>query len=119
MTPERVNGQRDVVKNERRQSYENRPYGMASLELDKMLWPANHPYSWPVIGEMEDLTAASHQDVRRVLQEVLRAQQRQSGRRRRHRFRSAHALWSRSGSARCGAARWSSPWRRQPRCSPR
>jgi zinc protease len=63
MTPERVNGQRDVVKNERRQSYENRPYGMASIELDKMLWPANHPYSWPTIGYMEDLTAASHEDV--------------------------------------------------------
>jgi zinc protease len=63
MSPERVDGQRDVVKNERRQSYENRPYGMASLELDKMLWPANHPYSWPVIGHMEDLTAASHADV--------------------------------------------------------
>ena len=52
-----------MVKNERRQSYENRPYGMASLELDKMLWPANHPYSWPTIGHMEDLTAASHDDV--------------------------------------------------------
>ena len=63
MTPERVNGQRDVVKNERRQSYENRPYGMASLELDTMLWPANHPYSWPTIGHMEDLTAASRDDV--------------------------------------------------------
>jgi len=63
MSPERVDGQRDVVKNERRQSYENRPYGMASIELDKMLWPANHPYSWPTIGNMEDLTAASHDDV--------------------------------------------------------
>ena len=63
MSPARVDGQRDVVKNERRQSYENRPYGMASLELDKMLWPANHPYSWPTIGHMEDLTAASHDDV--------------------------------------------------------
>jgi len=63
MTPERVNGQRDVVKNERRQSYENQPYGMASIELDKLLWPPNHPYSWPTIGYMEDLTAASHADV--------------------------------------------------------
>jgi zinc protease len=63
MSPERVDGQRDVVKNERRQSYENRPYGMASIELDKMLWPAGHPYSWPTIGYMEDLTAASHDDV--------------------------------------------------------
>jgi zinc protease len=63
MSPARVDGQRDVVKNERRQSYENRPYGMASIELDKMLWPATHPYSWPTIGYMEDLTAASHADV--------------------------------------------------------
>ena len=63
MSPARVDGQRDVVKNERRQSYENRPYGMASIEIDKMLWPAGHPYSWPTIGYMEDLTAASHDDV--------------------------------------------------------
>ena len=64
MPPEQINSQRDVVKNERRQSYENRPYGMASIEIDKMLWPANHPYNWPVIGYMEDLTAASDADVR-------------------------------------------------------
>ena len=63
MSPQRVDGQRDVVKNERRQSYENRPYGMASIELDKMLWPPTHPYSWPTIGYMEDLTAASYDDV--------------------------------------------------------
>jgi zinc protease len=63
MSPERVNGQRDVVKNERRQSYENRPYGQASIELDKLLWPPDHPYSWPTIGYMEDLTAASYEDV--------------------------------------------------------
>jgi zinc protease len=63
MTPERVNGQRDVVKNERRQSYENAPYGMAQIEIDKMLYPEGHPYRWPTIGYMEDLTAASHQDV--------------------------------------------------------
>ncbi len=63
MSPERVNGQRDVVKNERRQSYENAPYGMASIELDKMLYPEGHPYRWPTIGYMEDLTAASYDDV--------------------------------------------------------
>jgi zinc protease len=63
MSPERVNGQRDVVKNERRQSYENAPYGMASIEIDQMLYPDGHPYHWPVIGYMEDLTAASYQDV--------------------------------------------------------
>ncbi len=63
MSPARVDGQRDVVKNERRQSYENRPYGMAELELDTLLWPKGHPYSWSTIGSMEDLSAASHQDV--------------------------------------------------------
>jgi zinc protease len=63
MSPARVDGQRDVVKNERRQSYENRPYGMAFLELPRMLFPKGHPYSWPTIGEMEDLTAASYDDV--------------------------------------------------------
>ena len=59
-----VNGQRDVVKNERRQSYENEPYGMAELRLFELLYPKNHPYHWPVIGHMEDLTAASAEDVR-------------------------------------------------------
>lgn len=63
MSPERVNGQRDVVKNERRQSIENRPYGMPELELDSLLFPKGHPYSWSTIGSMEDLSAASHQDV--------------------------------------------------------
>lgn len=64
MSPARVDGQRDVVKNERRQSYENRPYGMPELELDSMLFPKGHPYSWSPIGSMEDLSAASHEDVR-------------------------------------------------------
>jgi zinc protease len=63
MPPEQVNSQRDVVKNERRQSYENRPYGMASIKIDEMLWPDMHPYHWPVIGYMQDLTAASQADV--------------------------------------------------------
>ena len=63
MSPARVDGQRDVVKNERRESYENAPYGMASIELAKMLYPEGHPYRWPTIGYMEDLTAASYDDV--------------------------------------------------------
>jgi zinc protease len=63
LTAGTVDGQRDVVKNERRQSYENRPYGKASLELPGLLYPKDHPYSWTVIGSMEDLSAASHQDV--------------------------------------------------------
>jgi zinc protease len=63
MSPKTVDAQRDVVKNERRQSYENAPYGMASIEIAQMLYPKAHPYSWPTIGYMEDLSAASYQDV--------------------------------------------------------
>jgi zinc protease len=64
VTPQLVNGQRDVVKNERRQGVENAPYGMADVKLDELLYPKGHPYSWPTIGYMEDLTAASDEDVR-------------------------------------------------------
>ena len=63
MTLARVNQQRDVVKNERRQSYENRPYGMASILLSESMYPTDHPYHWPVIGSMEDLSVATHEDV--------------------------------------------------------
>jgi len=63
MTPQTVDAQRDVVKNERRQRYENTPYGLANVVLDEMLYPENHPYHWPVIGYMPDLTAASYEDV--------------------------------------------------------
>ncbi|MEO8635766.1 MAG: pitrilysin family protein [Gemmatimonadales bacterium] len=64
MTGEKVDLQRDVVKNERRQSYENEPYGLASETILAMLYPATHPYSWPVIGSMTDLSAASLEDVK-------------------------------------------------------
>lgn len=63
MSPETVDGQRDVVKNERRQSYENRPYGLAFPTLNENLYPPDHPYHWPVIGSMEDLSAARYEDV--------------------------------------------------------
>jgi zinc protease len=63
MSPQTVNAQRDVVKNERRESYENAPYGMSSIEIAQMLYPQGHPYRWPTIGYMEDLTAASYEDV--------------------------------------------------------
>src|SRR6476661_2660666 len=64
MTPKTVDAQRDVVKNERRQSVENRPYGEAEdVILGEMLYPEGHPYHWPVIGYMPDLTAASYEDV--------------------------------------------------------
>src|SRR5436190_870943 len=55
--------EREVVKNERRQSYENRPYGLAGQEIRKSLFPPNHPYNWQTIGSQEHLTAASLEDV--------------------------------------------------------
>jgi zinc protease len=63
MTQQKLDAQRDVVKNERRQSYENRPYGMVWELILGMLYPAGHPYGWPVIGFMEDLDAATLADV--------------------------------------------------------
>jgi len=63
VSPALVNGQRDVVKNERRQGVENAPYGQAGVRLSELVWPDDHPYHWPTIGYMEDLTAATHQDV--------------------------------------------------------
>ena len=64
-SPAKINVQRDVVKNEKRQSYDNQPYGQAFMELPKLLYPEGHPYSWSTIGSMEDLTAASFEDVAR------------------------------------------------------
>ena len=64
MDSAKVNSQRDIVKNERRQSYENQPYGKAADILPPALYPKGHPYSWPVIGSMADLSAASLEDVK-------------------------------------------------------
>ncbi len=61
---EKLDNQRDVVKNERRQSYENVPYGLSYETIAKALYPESHPYSWPVIGSMADLSAASLADVK-------------------------------------------------------
>ncbi|MEO8168442.1 MAG: pitrilysin family protein, partial [bacterium] len=63
MSPKRVDGQRDVVKNEKRQSYDNRPYGQSEIIIFENMFPGNHPYSWPTIGSMKDLSAASYKDV--------------------------------------------------------
>jgi zinc protease len=60
--------QRGVVINERRQTYENRPYGMADERLYQLLFPAAHPYSWPTIGYLPDLEAISLEDARTFYQ---------------------------------------------------
>ena len=63
LTRERFETQRDVVLNERRQSYENRPYGMVMMALSAALYPPDHPYSWMTIGSAEDIRAMQLEDV--------------------------------------------------------
>lgn len=63
MTQAKLDNQRDVVRNERRQSYENRPYGLVYEVLLAGMYPPDHPYSWPTIGSMADLAVASRDDV--------------------------------------------------------
>jgi len=60
----KVDLQRDVVKNERRQGVDNVPYGRADETILAALYPKSHPYSWPVIGSMADLSAATLEDTR-------------------------------------------------------
>ena len=64
LNQQRLDIQRDVVKNERRQSYENRPYGMARALIQANLFPLPHPYNWLTIGEPDDLDAASLDDAK-------------------------------------------------------
>jgi len=64
MTQEKLDNQRDVVKNERRQRVDNVPYGTAYEKIAKAMYPPEHPYSWPVIGYMDDLSAAQLEDVK-------------------------------------------------------
>ena len=64
LTERKLDVQRDVVKNERRQNYENRPYGMAPMLMQPALFPAPHPYNWTTIGSPEDLDNASLDDIK-------------------------------------------------------
>ena len=63
MTQERLDNQIEVVKNERRQGVDNQPYGLVDERMYYALFPSHHPYSWDVIGSMEDLTAATKEDI--------------------------------------------------------
>jgi zinc protease len=63
VTADRFETQRDVVLNERRQNYENRPYGMALIALSAALYPADHPYHWVTIGDSADLKAMRLEEV--------------------------------------------------------
>jgi predicted Zn-dependent peptidase len=64
MTQEKLDNQRDVVKNERRWSVDNQPYGDWDERMQAAVYPEGHPYHHPTIGSMEDLSAASLDDVR-------------------------------------------------------
>jgi zinc protease len=63
LTQAKFSNQRDVVLNERRQNYENRPYGLAPMALLAALFPPDHPYHWATIGEIEDLNAVQLDEV--------------------------------------------------------
>ena len=63
LTQEKLDNQKDVVMNERRQNYDNQPYGLAWEILFSNLYPENHPYHWPTIGWMEDIEKFELNDV--------------------------------------------------------
>lgn len=69
MTQERLDNQRDVVMNERRQRVDNQPYGKADELILGMMYPPDHPYSHSVIGTMEDLSVATLEDVKSFFRE--------------------------------------------------
>ena len=63
MDQDKLDTQREVVMNERRQQVDNQPYGRAFERIHELLYPAEHPYHWPVIGYMEDIESATLTDV--------------------------------------------------------
>src|SRR6185436_2728129 len=68
LTDAKFENQREVVLNERRQNYENRPYGFASMAVMEALYAPEHPYHWMTIGTADDIRAARIDDVRAFFQ---------------------------------------------------
>ena len=64
MTQKKLDLQREVVRNERREGYDNAPYGPAEIKISELMYPVDHPYHFDVIGSHEDLQAATVQDVK-------------------------------------------------------
>ncbi|HEX8720282.1 MAG TPA: insulinase family protein [Pyrinomonadaceae bacterium] len=64
LTEGKLANQRDVVKNEKRQNYDNRPYGLVGARVNEFLYPPEHPYHWLTIGSLDDLTVASMDDIK-------------------------------------------------------
>ncbi len=101
---EKLRVQKDVVKNEYRQNYANRPYGMVWRILAEALYPPTIPIAGSTIGVMEEVEAATREDVEALLPPLLRPEQRQPlpGRRprtRTERWRSGRALLRRRSPA--------------------
>jgi zinc protease len=72
LTEAKFQNQREVVLNERRQNYENRPYGLAGMSIVGTLYPPTHPYHWLTIGSAEDLRAAKLDEVKAFFQTYYR-----------------------------------------------
>ena len=113
LTESKFANQRDVVLNERRQNYENRPYGLAPMAMLAALFPPAHPYHWTTIGETDDLHAARLDDVRRFFTHLLPPGERVALARRRHRHRR------RARARRDLLRRIARPARRSSRSGPR
>src|SRR5262245_14395012 len=72
LTDAKFTNQRDVVLNERRQNYENRPYGLVPMAMLAAIFPPDHPYHWTTIGEIADLHAATLDEVREFFRTYYR-----------------------------------------------
>src|ERR671922_2881321 len=72
LTDAKFQNQREVVLNERRQNYENRPYGLAGMSIVAALYPPDHPYHWLTIGEAADIREAHIDDVREFFRTYYR-----------------------------------------------
>jgi zinc protease len=92
MTMEKLDNQRDVVKNERRQKL-TISLTDAGEKIGEIMYPKGHPYNWSVIGSLDDLSAASMEDVKSVFPSVLRAEQRFARYCRRFRSETSAKTW--------------------------
>jgi zinc protease len=64
LTEAKLSNQREVVKNEKRQNYDNQPYGLVGAKISETMYPLPHPYHWMTIGSLEDVTGASMDEVK-------------------------------------------------------
>ena len=112
LTEAKFSNQRDVVLNERRQNYENRPYGLAPMAMLAALFPPDHPYHWTTIGEIADLNAAQLDEVHAFFRALLPSGERVARARRRHRS------GRRAGAGRRAISARSPPASRSSRCAP-